>query len=147
MLLSRLTLGRCELALLALTATAARAQAPGPSGTAGSNVSNVSNVSGRDYPNKPIRMVCVPTVAASGLPGYESVSPFGVFAPAGTPAAIINLLNRDIVRALNQPDAKERVLSMGGEVVANSPAQFAAIIKVEMAKRGKLIKGAGIRDD
>ena len=144
MLLSRLTLGRCELALLALTATAARAQAPGPSGT---NVSNVSNVSGRDYPNKPIRMVCVPTVAASGLPGYESVSPFGVFAPAGTPAAIINLLNRDIVRALNQPDAKERVLSMGGEVVANSPAQFAAIIKVEMAKRGKLIKGAGIRDD
>ncbi len=92
-------------------------------------------------------MVCVPTVAASGLPGYESVSPFGVFAPAGTPAAIINLLNRDIVRALNQPDAKERVLSMGGEVVANSPAQFAAIIKVEMAKRGKLIKGAGIRDD
>jgi tripartite-type tricarboxylate transporter receptor subunit TctC len=84
-------------------------------------------------------------VATSGLPGFESTSMAGVFAPAKTPAAIINRLNREIVRALNQGDVKERLFNTGVEVVASTPAQLAATMKSEMAKYGKVIKDAGIR--
>ena len=88
----------------------------------------------------------VPTISASGLPGYESVLHTGLFAPAKTPAAIITRLNRDIVRYLGTPEAKELFLRTGGsEVVANKPEQFAAKIKSEMVRLGKLIKDVGIR--
>ena len=87
----------------------------------------------------------VPTISASGLPGYESVLHTGLFAPAKTPAAIITRLNRDIVRYLGTPEAKELFLRTGGsEVVANKPEQFAAKIKSEMVRLGKLIKDVGI---
>ena len=89
----------------------------------------------------------VPTVAASGLPGYESGSTLGAFAPAGTPAAIINLLNKEIVQVLNSPQSKERLFRSGIEVVGSSPAQFAAAIKADMALTGKVIREAGIRTD
>ena len=87
----------------------------------------------------------LPTVAASGLPGYEAASVMSVFAPANTPAAIVNRLNQEIVKTLNRPDAKARLVNAGLEIVGSSPAQSAAAIKADMARMGKLIRDAGIR--
>jgi tripartite-type tricarboxylate transporter receptor subunit TctC len=87
----------------------------------------------------------MPTVAASGLPGYEMTGMTGILAPARTPAAIINRLNQEIVRVLNQPDVKARFLAAEAEIVANSPEQFAAIIKADIVKSSKVIKDAGIK--
>ena len=89
----------------------------------------------------------LPTVAASGLLGYESVSIYGVFAPAKTPATIINRLNQDIVRVLNRPDVKDKFLNVGIVTIGSSPEQFAAIVKSEMARMGKVIRDVGIRDN
>ncbi len=89
----------------------------------------------------------VPTVAASGLSGYEAAGLGGIFAPAKTTAAIINRLNQEIVRVLNQPDVKDKLLSAGIEAVGNSPEQFATLVKSEIAKMSKLIKDAGIKVD
>lgn len=89
----------------------------------------------------------LPTVAASGLPGYESGATLGIFAPAATPAPILNLLNREIVQFLNMPVTSERLLKAGIEVVASSPAQFAAAIRTDMARIGKILRDAGIRTD
>lgn len=89
----------------------------------------------------------VPTVAASGLPGYESVSMNGVFVPAKTPNAIVQRLNHEITRFLHSTAAKEQFLKAGTETVGNEPAAFKSIIKSEMARMGKVIKDAGIRID
>ena len=89
----------------------------------------------------------LPTVAASGLPGYESVSPFGVFAPAKTPAVIIARLNRDIVRTLADGDTKTRYFNAGVETVGSTPEELAAMLQSEMAKWGKLIREANIREE
>lgn len=88
----------------------------------------------------------LPTLAASGLPGYESSSPFGMFAPAGTPPARIERLHRELVRALNRADVKERLFNAGVEVVGGSPERLAATMKSEMARWGKVIRDAGIRE-
>ena len=69
----------------------------------------------------------------------------GIFAPAKTPAAIINRLNQEIVRVLNRAEVKEKFFNAGVEVVGSSPEQLAATIKSEMARMGKVIKDAGIR--
>ena len=87
----------------------------------------------------------LPTVAASGVPEYESVSIFGAFAPAKTPAPIISRLNQEILLLLNKPDVKEKFLNSGVETVGSTPEQFAATIKSEVARLGKVIKDAGIR--
>ena len=87
-----------------------------------------------------------PTVAASGLPGYESASIFCIFAPAATPAPIIGRLNQEINRVLNQADVKQRFLNTGVETVGTTPAELSARIKSEMTKLGKVIKEAGIRE-
>ena len=87
----------------------------------------------------------VPTVAASGLPGYEWVGTTHFMAPAKTNAAIVGRLNQEIVRYLSRADVKDRFLSAGTEIVATSPDELATIIKSEMAKTAKLIKDAGIR--
>jgi tripartite-type tricarboxylate transporter receptor subunit TctC len=89
----------------------------------------------------------LPTVAASGLPGYEAVAISGILAPAKTPAAIVNRLHREIVRFLNLPEVKERFFNTGVEIVASSPEQFAAAVKSEIAKWGKVIKDADIKAD
>ena len=75
----------------------------------------------------------LPTVAASGLPGYECGIDTGMFAPAKTPAAIINRLNQEIVRFLNTPEVKEKFLNAGVEVVGSSPEELAAIMKSDIA--------------
>ena len=87
----------------------------------------------------------VPTLAASGVPGYESVSPQAVFAPARTPATIINRLNQEIVRVLSTADVKGKLFNTGIEVVGSSPEGLAAKMKSDMARIGKLVKDAGIR--
>jgi tripartite-type tricarboxylate transporter receptor subunit TctC len=89
----------------------------------------------------------LPTVAASGLPGYESASTGGVFAPARTPLSIVNQLHQEIVRIINRPDVKAKFLNAGLETVGNTPQEFAAMVKADMVKWGKVIKDAGIRED
>ncbi|MBI4191932.1 MAG: tripartite tricarboxylate transporter substrate binding protein [Betaproteobacteria bacterium] len=89
----------------------------------------------------------LPTMAASGLPGFEAVSVKGLFAPAGTPASIVNRLNREVVQILRRPEIKERFLNSGAEIVGTSPGEFESFLKSDMAKWGKLIKAAKIRGD
>ncbi|MBI3939178.1 MAG: tripartite tricarboxylate transporter substrate binding protein [Betaproteobacteria bacterium] len=86
----------------------------------------------------------LPTVAAT-VPGYESVQMTAMFAPAKTPATIINRLNQEIVQVLNRADVKEKFFNAGAKVVGGSPEQLMATMKSEMARLGKVIKDAGIR--
>ena len=89
----------------------------------------------------------LPTLSASGLPGCESESPFGILAPARTPPAIITRLNQEMVKILQRPDVKERLFSAGIEVVASTPEQLGATMRAEITKWGKLIKELGIREE
>ncbi len=89
----------------------------------------------------------LPTIAASGLPGYEALSPIALFAPAETPPAIINRLNHEVARVLNRPDIRDTFLKSGVETIGSSPEQLMARIKSEVDKMGKMIKAAGIRDE
>ena len=87
----------------------------------------------------------LPTVAASGLAGYEAVSVYGVFAPAKTPPAIVTRLNQDAVRFLSRADVKEKFLNVGIDVIGSSTQELAAAVKSEMTRLGKVIKDANIR--
>jgi len=69
----------------------------------------------------------------------------GMVAPAKTPAPIISRLNAEVVRALNQPDVKAKFFAAGADTVGNSPEEFAAIIKTDIARVSKIIKDAGIK--
>jgi tripartite-type tricarboxylate transporter receptor subunit TctC len=89
----------------------------------------------------------LPTMAAAGVPGYQSVTITGMFAPVGTPAAVVHLLNQECVRFLRTAEAREKFLNAGLEPVGSSPEQFAAEIKSEIAQMGKVIKAAGIKGD
>ena len=86
----------------------------------------------------------LPAVAET-VPGYEASAMAAMFAPAGTPRAIINRLNQEIVRFLNSADGKQKFLNNGSEAVTSSPEELAAIIKTEMTRLGKVIKDAGIK--
>ena len=88
----------------------------------------------------------LPTVAAT-VPGYDWVGTTALFAPANTPVAIINRLNREVLQALSRADVKERVISTGSEVIGSTPEQLAATVKSDMLRLGKLIKDAGIKAD
>ena len=89
----------------------------------------------------------LPTVAASGLPGYEFVGLDAVLAPARTPEAIINRLNQEIVRFLRTAEAKEKFLAAGIVTVVSSPEELAAAMKADIAKMDKFIRDAGIKAD
>ncbi|MBI4191497.1 MAG: tripartite tricarboxylate transporter substrate binding protein [Betaproteobacteria bacterium] len=89
----------------------------------------------------------LPPVADSGLPGYQSVGIYGIFAPAGTPAAVIDRLHQEFVRALNRADVKEKLLNSGVEAVGSTPPQLAAAVKSDMTRLGKLIKDLDIRSN
>lgn len=89
----------------------------------------------------------LPTIAAAGLPGYESEQMSGMFAPARTPAAVISQLNQEIVRTLGKQEIRDRVFLSGSEVIASSPELFSARIKAEVARMGKVIREVGIRDE
>ena len=87
----------------------------------------------------------VPTVAASGVPGYVSEAMHSLFAPAGTPQAVIARLNRDVRRYLESTEAKEAFLKGGIETAVGTPEELTAMMKAEMATIGKVLKAAGVR--
>jgi tripartite-type tricarboxylate transporter receptor subunit TctC len=87
----------------------------------------------------------LPTVAASGLPGYEMVGMTSLYAPIKTPVAIVNRLNQEVVKLLNQSEVKERFIKSGVEAAPSTPEELAANIKIELAKAAKVIKDAGIK--
>jgi tripartite-type tricarboxylate transporter receptor subunit TctC len=87
----------------------------------------------------------LPTMAEQGLPGFDVPIWFGLMAPAGTPQPIIDKLHQETVRALTANDVRKRLGDAGMEVVANTPAEFAAVIKSELPRWAKLIKDAGIK--
>ena len=87
----------------------------------------------------------VPTVAESGLPGFESTSWHGILVQSHTPKPIVTRLHTEVVKVLNQPDVKERLDSQGSVVIASTPAEFAAYIKEQSTKHEKLIKQIGLK--
>ena len=89
----------------------------------------------------------VPTLAESGLPGFEVGSWQGVFAPAGTPPEIIKRLNTEIVKILKLPDVKEKLVGLGAEPVGNTTEEFTAIVKAEVVKWADVVKKSGAKVD
>jgi len=90
----------------------------------------------------------VPTVAeAAGLKGYEANIWYGLLAPAGTPAPIINKLNAEVERLLQQREVRERLATLGFEPIRNTPAAFAELIKTDIQKWGKVVSESGARAD
>jgi tripartite-type tricarboxylate transporter receptor subunit TctC len=87
----------------------------------------------------------IPTVAESGLPGYDVRGWFGMFAPAGVPRELVTKLNAEARRALQAPEVVRRIMADGAEVIANSPEEFAAEVRAENAKWHDLVKRAGIK--
>jgi tripartite-type tricarboxylate transporter receptor subunit TctC len=87
----------------------------------------------------------VPTVAASGVPGFESTSPQGLFAPAGTPPAIVNRLHQELAKTLNSEDVKQKLFNAGSQVVTNAPDAFASAMRSDIDRIAKLVKVAGIK--
>ena len=86
----------------------------------------------------------LPTIAAGGLPGYELVSVQGIFAPAGTPEAVITRLNREFIPFLRRADTREKFFAAGVEAIGGTPEEPAATLKSEMARLGKVIQATGI---
>ena len=89
----------------------------------------------------------VPTFTEAGLPGYSIGYWIGVLEPTGTPKAIIDKLSTEIGRILAMPDIKEKIAVQGMDSFISTPEQFAALMKADMAKWGKVIKAAGIKPD
>ncbi len=89
----------------------------------------------------------LPTVDSSGLKGYVTGVPIGLWSTGGTPAAIINRLNKEVVSALNQSKTKEKLFGTGIEIIGSSPEEFRLLIKNEIERMGAVIKKAGIKED
>lgn len=87
----------------------------------------------------------LPTVAASGVPGYEAVTMQALFAPARTPEAVIQILNRETLRVIQAPDIREKFFNGASEVVGSAPDQLRAAVAADMGKLEKVIKAANIR--
>lgn len=87
----------------------------------------------------------VPTIAESGVPGYDVNGWYGVVAPARTPTPIISKLNSEIVRILRTPEVRQQLKNEGGEAVGNSPEQFAEVIRADIDKWVRLVRTADIK--
>jgi tripartite-type tricarboxylate transporter receptor subunit TctC len=87
----------------------------------------------------------IPTIAESGLPGYDLTTWYGIMFPAGTPKEIVSRLNAEINRAIKLPDVRERLTAVGAEPLGGSPEDFAAVIKSDVAKFAKVVKDANIQ--
>ncbi len=89
----------------------------------------------------------LPTMAESGLPGFELSTWFAFFAPAGTPRAVVDKISGDMRRVLMQPDMKERLAAIGVDVRATTPDELATFQRAELAKWGKIVKDSGAKVD
>ena len=89
----------------------------------------------------------VPTIAEAGVPGYEATSWFGMFAPVATPAPVLAKLHGAIVKVLAKPDVIKKINEQGAETTSETPEQFAAFIKAETTKWGKVVKDSGASID
>ena len=89
----------------------------------------------------------VPTVAESGLKGFETSQWYGLLAPAKTPDAVVRKLSTEVARGLKSRDATERLAADGTQIVGSTPEEFAALIQVEMKRWGEVVRGAGIKPD
>jgi tripartite-type tricarboxylate transporter receptor subunit TctC len=89
----------------------------------------------------------VATVAESGLPGFESGTWYGIMVPTGTPRAIIEQLNREIVRVVELPDTREKLLAQGAEPMTGPPEHMDRFVRGEIVRWAKVVKAAGIRMD
>ena len=87
----------------------------------------------------------VPTIAESGLPGFDYNLWIGMFAPAGTPADIVEKINRDVNRVLREPEVRERMAALGAEAMPMSPAEFDRFMRAEMDEAAKVVKAAAIK--
>ena len=96
---------------------------------------------------RPTSLPEVPTLAESGVAGYETLAWFGLLAPAKTPPEITTALHREVQKALARPDVRETLARLGSEASGMGPGDFQAFIKSEIAKYGKVIKDAGIKAD
>ncbi len=87
----------------------------------------------------------VPTIAESGLPGFDYNLWVAVFAPAGIPADVVDKINRDVSRVLREPEVRERMAALGAEAMPMSPAEFDKFMRSEMDEAAKVVKAAGIK--
>jgi tripartite-type tricarboxylate transporter receptor subunit TctC len=89
----------------------------------------------------------LPTVASSGLPGFEALQWFGILVPAGTPKEVVARLNTEINKILQMPDVVDRFRGLGISIEGGTPEQFAAFLRSENAKWGKIVKASGAKID
>jgi len=89
----------------------------------------------------------IPTIAEAGIPGYEATQWFGILAPAGTPRAIVDRWHRETVRALKDPEVRDRLVADGADPVGSTPEEFAAYLRAETIKWAKVVKAIGIRPE
>jgi tripartite-type tricarboxylate transporter receptor subunit TctC len=87
----------------------------------------------------------IPTIAETGLPGFDAIGWFGVVAPGGTPSALIARLNAEVVEAMKAPEIRERLMAGGAEPQTSTPEEFAAFIRAEIPKWARVIKSAGVK--
>jgi tripartite-type tricarboxylate transporter receptor subunit TctC len=133
-------------ALIGLMTGEAQIMFPGASGTPYVKQGKIRALAVGSLEPSPL-LPGMPTIAASGVPGFESVSPQGIFAPAKTPGAIVAKLNQEISRVLNTPEVKERAFATGNQVVANTPEAFGAWLRTDIERAAKLIKRQGIKEE
>ena len=89
----------------------------------------------------------VPTISESGVAGFQATNWYGLFAPGGTPRDVVAKINADTNRSITAPDIRDKIINSGGEPLGGSSEDFAAFIRNEIARSGKIIKDAGIRFD
>jgi len=131
--LTALVSGETQAAFLSTTTIAVQAKA--------GKVRPLAVLSEKRFPAAPD----IPSAVEAGFPGLDSSVWFGLFAPAKTPKAIVTKVNRDVVAALQAPEAKAALLAQGAEAVPTTPEEFGAFLRKEIAKWGKVIKEAGIK--
>ena len=96
-------------------------------------------------PQRSPAMPDVPTMNEAGVPGYEVILWYGIFAPAGTPREIVQRLNAEIVKALGAPEIRERYAALGLIAVGSPPEQFEKFFRAEIEKWGKVVRAAGLK--
>lgn len=89
----------------------------------------------------------IPTIAEQGVPGYDAVQWYGLMAPAGTPKDIVAKLHKGVVFALQDPGVRERFLASGADPVGNTPEEFSAVVRSDVAKWAKVVQAAGIKPE